>query len=73
MKDCYWISWMGLVYLFQRHELNKPAIRGLTLSSTGTDGDGADSSHVLLGSKTLGDKFARAYVKEKKRHQQRKK
>lgn len=47
MKDCYWISCTILVYLFQRRELNKPAKRGLTLSSTGTDGDGADSSHVL--------------------------
>lgn len=47
MKDCYQISWRILVYLLQRYELNKPSMGGFTLSSTGTDGDGADSSHIL--------------------------
>ena len=45
MKNWCQISWRILVYFLQRHELNKPAMGDLTLS--GTEEDGANSSHVL--------------------------
>lgn len=41
---------------------------GLTLSSTGIAGDGAGSSHVLLGYKTIDDKIARENLKGKKKY-----
>lgn len=68
MKDSYQISWRILVYLLQRCELNKPGLGSLTLSSTGTDGDGANSIlGLLLGYKSLGDKISREYLKKKKK------